>query len=209
MLIRIGAALVLVCSVAACSDNAKIVGGGAADAESAGNDKGQDVANQIDDEFAEDNDPVLVSQTGSIMRTLNDGEIMQANFALQTLSRTETENFAADLVAMHTQANADLNNVMRTYNVPFSATQAEAMLLAQANDGLARLQATPPAQIDMVFLEVQIEMHSAAKVMLDQLESENDTDPMDTFLSNSHDLVDDHLDRAIQIFDDLDFEDVD
>jgi hypothetical protein len=61
----------------------------------------------------------------------------------------------------------------------------------------------------MVFLEVQIEMHSAAKVMLDELENENDTDPMDTFLSNSHDLVDDHLDRAIQIFDDLDFEDVD
>ena len=209
MFTRIAIALPLVCSVAACSDNATIVGGAAADAESAGNDKGQDIANQIDAEFAENNEPTLVAQTGSIMRTLNDGEIMQAEFALQTLSRAETENFASDLIAMHTQANADLDSVMRTYNVPFSATQAEAMLLASANDGLARLQATPPAQIDMVFLEVQIEMHSAAKVMLDQLENENDTDPMDTFLNDSHDMVDDHLDRAVQIFDDLDFDDLD
>lgn len=204
MLTRIGLAIALVFAVGACDDDSSIVGGPAADAEAAGTDVGNDIADQVDDEFSDNDDLTLVGQTGSILRALNDGEIAQADLALKTLARVETETYASDLIAAHTQANADVQGVLRAYGVGFISTDAEAMLVAEANAGLDLLQSTPPEQIDLVFLELQIRMHSAAEVLLDELESENDTDPMDSYLATFHDMIDEHLDAAEQIHDDLD-----
>ena len=196
--------LVFALSISACGDDTTVFGGPTADAQEEGNDRGEVIADQIDIEFPSDDPMLLIAQTGWILRALNDGEINQASFALDVLSTAVVEDYASQLIAQHMLANADLDSVMRTYGVAFQPTQAEAMLAADANAGIAMLRTTPPDQIDLAFLDLRIQMHSAALVMLDELGAINDTQPMDDFIAQTHDMVDDHLDQAIDLFEDLD-----
>jgi predicted outer membrane protein len=201
MFSRFAIPLVVALSLTACDDNSSndVVG----QAEDDGTFRGNQLADQISVEFAIDQSPVLIGQTGSILRALNDGEINQASFAVDTVATPEVADFANQLIAQHMLGNAQLSDVMRTYGVGFQQTQAEAMLAADANDGVALLRTTPPDQLDFTFLELQIRMHSSALVMLDELDDINDTEPMQDFIDTTRDMVDHHLHEAMDIHDSL------
>lgn len=201
MLTRLVIPLVCALSLLACDDNSS--NDPVVQAEDDGNIRGAELADQISVEFAVDESPTLIAQTGSILRALNDGEINQAAFASDTVATAEVADFANQLVAQHMLGNAQLTDVMRTYGVGFQQTQAEAMLAADANDGIAMLRTTPPDQLDFAFLELQIRMHSAALVMLDELDDINDTEPMQDFIDSTRDMVDHHLHEAMDIHDSL------
>ena len=170
----------------------------------AGKDVGDDIADQIDDEFAQHNEHMLAAQTGSILHALSEGEIAQADAALDTLMRTDTQNLAFGFVISYLKANVQLDGVMHAYAADFVSTQAEAMLVAETTAGVERLASTPPEQMDRVFLELQVRMQATAQVMIDELGRENESEPMETYLKGYRDMTDDHLDRAERILDDLD-----
>lgn len=174
------------------------------DAVVAGKDVGHDIADQIDDEFAAHNEHMLAAQTGSILHALNQGEIAQADAALEQLTRTDAKNLAFGFVIAYVQANVQLDGVMHAYDAEMLPTQAEAMLSARADAGVELLKAAPPEQMDRVFIELQVRMQATAQVMLDELGRKNDGDPMKTFLDGYRDMTDDHLDRVEAIFNDLD-----
>jgi predicted outer membrane protein len=201
MLTRLVIPLVCALSLVACDDNSS--NDPVDQAEDNGNIRGEELADQISLEFAVDESPTLIAQTGSILRALNDGEINQAAFALDIVATADVADFANQLVAQHMLANAQLTDVMRTYGVSFQPTQAEAMLAADANEGVALLRTTPPDQIDFTFLELQVQMHSSALVMLDELDDINDTEPMQDFIDTTRDMVDHHLHEAMDIHDSL------
>lgn len=174
------------------------------DAVSSGKDVGREIADQIADEFAEHNPHVLAAQTGSILHALDAGEIAQADAALQTLARKDAQNLAYGFVIAYLQANIQLDGVMHAYEADFLSTEAEAMLVTETTAGVELLTSTPPAQMDRVFLELQVRMQATAQVMLDELERKNDSEPMDAYLKGYRDMTDDHLERAERILDDLD-----
>jgi hypothetical protein len=174
------------------------------DAVASGKDVGHEIADQIDDEFVEHNPHVLAAQTGSILHALDAGEIAQADAALQMLARKDAQNLAYGFVIAYLQANVQLDGVMHAYDADFISTQAEAMLVTEATAGVELLTSTPPAQMDRVFLELQVRMQSTAQVMLDELERKNASEPIDAYLKGYRDMTDDHLDRANRILDDLD-----
>lgn len=173
-------------------------------AVASGKDVGHEIADQIDDEFAEHNPHMLAAQTGSILHALNAGEIAQADAALRMLTRKDAKNLAYGFVIAYLQANIQLDGVMHAYDADFISTQAEAMLVTETTAGVDLLTSTPPAQMDRVFLELQVRMQATAQVMLDELEHLNDSEPIDIYLEGFHDMTDDHLDRAERILDDLD-----
>ncbi len=174
------------------------------DEVSDGKDLGDEIADQIDDEFADHNEHMLAAQTGSILHALNAGEIAQADAALDTLMRTDAKNLAYGFVISYVRANAQLDGVMHAYAADFLATQAEAMLVAETSAGVERLASTPPEQMDRVFLELQVRLQATAQVMLDELDRKDQSEPMESYLKGYRDMTDDHLDRAEEILDDLD-----
>lgn len=162
-----------------------------------------EIADQIQHEFAEDDELTLVAQTGSLLRAFSVEEVALSGIALNTVVRVDTQNLAFGVVIAHLRANAQLDEVMRVYGVGLLSTQAEAMLVAEARAGAEQLRVTPPEQMDAVFLEIQIRLHLTADAVLEALERKNESGAMADHLTGFHAMTSDHLERAEQIFDDL------
>ena len=175
----------------------------AACTESSPDIQGGNIAAQIEQEF--DSDPLVrVSQTGSLLRAFNQQEIRLCDNARTTLARTDIKNLGYGLVVAHLRENGQLATVMHDYGVDFVPTQAEAMLVAEARAGAETLLATPAAEMDHAFLELQQHLYSIADTVLAQLEAETTSGAMEEYLTAFHAMTNDHLQRAEEILRDLD-----
>jgi predicted outer membrane protein len=195
---RIGIAA-LALGLAACSSDSSttvVTGDPVGDAVDDGHAQGAQFANQIAAEFAQNDQPTIIAQTGSMLRALNDGEIETSAFAVQLLQEDDVFRFANDMIATHEDANIELDGVMRIYGVGFLQTQAEANLRANAAAEVQALRATPPQDIDFAYTELQVRMHASAQVILDQLDSMVEAGPMIDYIANARAMVNDHLVQA-------------
>lgn len=193
---RFGIALAL--GLAACgSDSTTVVTGDpVGDAVDEGEAQGVQLANQIAAEFAINDQPTVIEQTGSMIRAINDGEIETSAFAVQVLQEDDMFQFANDMIVVHEDANFDLDGVMRIYGVGYLPTQAEANLRGMIGAELQALRATPPQDIDFAYTELQVRMHASALVVLDQLDSMIEAGPMIDYIANARAMTSDHLAEA-------------
>lgn len=184
------------CAACGTSQTTPVVTGDPVDdAEAQGDLRGQELAAQISLELTGDQRRIL-AQTGSLLAALNAGEIEQGATALGLVQRPDIFLFANDLIARHEEAAADLDSVMRVYGLAFVPSQAEANLAADAAAGVALLRATSPDRVDFAFVELQVRMHAAALLVLDQLNVMIESGPMIDYIANMHVMVDDHLAHA-------------
>jgi predicted outer membrane protein len=152
--------------------------------------------NLADDAYGElngDDYLIVVGKTASILAALNDGEINQASFAVQVVAASDVFDFADGLIADHDAANFDLDATVRFYGVGYIPSTAADSLTLEANAGLGELRATPPQDIDFAFVDLQVRMHAAAQVMLDELYSIVGPGEMGDFILDTQDMIDDHL----------------
>ena len=197
---RIGIAA-LALGIAACgSDSSTVVSGDpVGDVVDDGYIRGEQLASQIAAEFAINDQPTIIAQTGSMLRAMNDGEIEQAVFAVQVVQADDVFEFANMMIVHHEDANLRLDDVMRVYGVGFVPTQAEANLRADAAAGLQMLRATPQQNVDFAYMELQVRMHATAQVVLDQLDAMVEAGPMIDYIANTRVMVDNHLAEAEDI----------
>lgn len=194
---RIGSALAV--GLAACgsgSTTTVVTDDPVGDAVADGHALGVALANQIAVEFAIDDQPTIIAQTGSMLRALNDGEIETSAFAIQVLLEDDVFRYANAMIATHEDANIELDQVMRIYGVPYLGTQVEADLRSDVGFEIQALRATPPPDIDFAYTELQVRMHASAQVVLDQLDSMVEAGPMIDYIANSRAMVADHLGQA-------------
>jgi hypothetical protein len=196
MVTRFGFALALVVTACNAMSDTIATGDPVGDTEDEGQVRGEQLAAQISAEFAIDDQPTVIAQTGSMLRAINDGEINQSAFAVQVVQDDDTFRFANDLIAMHEDANAQLDDVMRIYGLAFVPTQAEANLVAVADEGLAVLRTAPQEQVDFDFAELQVRMHATARVVVDELDTMVESGPMVDYIANTRRMIDQHLARA-------------
>jgi len=155
--------------------------------------------NLADDAYGElngDDYLIVVGKTASILAALNDGEINQAGFAIQVVAAGDVFDFADMLIADHDDTNIALDDTVRFYGVGYIPSSAADSLALEANAGLGQLRATPPEDIDFAFVDLQVRMHAAAQVMLDELYSIVGPGEMGDYILDTQDMVDDHLARA-------------
>lgn len=93
----------------------------------------------------------------------------------------------------HTTSNQVLDDVVNGFGTSFIPSQTEADLTAAAMQGLKELQAAPPGEVDFAYINLQVEMHAAAQVLLDQLRGMVQDDEMGAFIDDTRVMVDDHL----------------
>src|SRR5690606_4983385 len=130
---------------------------------------------------------------------LNDGEIDQAAFAVQVVASPDIFDLANRILIEHEDLNVELDDVVRFYNVAFLPSSTADTLAADASANLGILRATPPADIDFVYTELQVIQHAAALVLLDELALQVGPGEMRDFISNTATIVDSHLAEAESI----------
>lgn len=200
---RFVTALALALGLAACgSDSTTVVTGDpVGDAFEEGQAQGVQLANQIAAEFAIDDQPTIIAQSGSMIRAINDGEIETSVFAVQVVQEDDVFRFANDMIAVHEDANIELDQVIRIYGVGYLPTQAEANLRGMVAAELQALRATPPQDVDFAYTEMQVRMHASALVVLDQLDSVVEAGPMIDYIANARAMTSDHLAQAEGLLD--------
>ena len=183
--------------VPACDDDDDdfvVVGDPVGDAIDEGVARGTVLANDASAELSPVPDQrTVLGKTATILATLNDGEIQQAQFAIQVVQFDDTADLANIIIIDHTEANAVLDDVVRGLGVPFIASSTADALAADAAEGLGLLRATPPSDIDFQYTQMQVIMHSQALVLLDELEAQVGPGVMADYIDDTRVMINDHL----------------
>jgi predicted outer membrane protein len=180
--------------VPACDDdNGVFVDDPVGDTIDQGNQRGDVLAGEAHDELTQSDFDVLIGKTATILAALNDGEIDQAQFAINVVIEDDVFDLANVIISDHQAANAALDEVIRSYGVPFLPSTTADTLAAEANAGLAQLRTTPPTQVDFTYVQLQVIQHAEAQVLLDELAAQVGPGAMGDYIANTQDMIDEHL----------------
>ncbi len=175
------------------SDDVVIVDDPVGDTIADGQATGDSLANESFDELTGDDYAIVIGKTGSILAALNDGEINQAEFAIDGLIGDDVFQFANVLIVDHDDANVELDSVVRFYGIGYIASSTADSLTLEANAGIGELRAAPPSELDFVFVDLQVRMHAAAQIMLDELYTQVGPGAMGDYILDTQDMIDAHL----------------
>jgi predicted outer membrane protein len=181
----------------ACSDNSDQVDDTVAD----GHNHGLDLADLNDVELSGADFLTQVGMAASVVASINDGEILQADLALDAVIDGDIAAYANDILIDHDDSNAALDSVLATYGIDFAPSSVADQIAAEASANLAVLRGSPPGDIDFNYLDIQVRQHAAALVVIDRLQDFIDDDVMGAFLADTEDMIEDHLDRGADLLD--------
>jgi hypothetical protein len=154
---------------------------------------GDGLANETYGELNGGDYQIVIGKTASILAALNDGAINQADAAIDFIVDADIFQYANDEIADHDDANADLDGVVRLYGIGYIPSSTADSVALEANAGIGELRASDPADIDFTYVDLQVRMHAAAQVMLDELYTQVGAGEMGDFILDTEDLVDAHL----------------
>jgi putative membrane protein len=139
-------------------------------------------------------------QIAAILRTVDDGEIEQAQLALKKASNPEVKAFAQHMVEQHTMSKEAGERLESQTNIK-AADSPKSQELKQAGAlMLARLNEADSNNFDITYIDGQIQQHSdVLKLIKDQLLPAVNEPALRDFLNQARDMVEQHLDRARQI----------
>lgn len=181
--------------VPACDDddNGVFVNDPVGDTLDQGAARGDAIANDADDELTDTQLDVLIGKTATILAALNDGEIAQAQFALGVVQESDVADLANLIITDHQDANTALDEVVRSYGVPFLPSTTADTLAGELNAGLGQLRTSPPTQVDFTYVQLQVIQHAEAQVLLDELAAQVGPGAMGDYIANTQDMIDEHL----------------
>jgi predicted outer membrane protein len=161
-----------------------------------GNTRGQTLATQAGTQIKGGTDPVMTGQIASILHTINDGEIMQANLALASSSDSDVQDFAHMIVTDHQQANATLDAMLQSSQVSMKDNPISVMLRTEAAASTTQLQQTPATDFPRAYLLMQVQMHQEAYVLVGSLNGVSSNGGFNQILSDAYNMIAKHRDDA-------------
>jgi hypothetical protein len=181
----------------ACSDDSSgtvIVDDPVGDTVADGHVTGDGLADDAYGELNGDEYEIVIGKTASILAALNDGAINQADFAIDLIVDDDVFQYANDELADHDDANIDLDSVVRFYGIGYLPSSAADSVALETNAGIGELRAAASAgDIDFAYVDVQVRIHAAAQVMLDELYTQVGPGEMGDFILDTQDMIDAHL----------------
>jgi predicted outer membrane protein len=196
--------LLCIALVAGCSDDNNNNNGDNGDAPEAqalaqGDTHGQVLVGQARGEFSGAPDTDAIAKVADIVATIDAGEIAQASFVLSTGGDAHVLDLASRIQADHQANQAMLQMIIQRRGIAPTDNAVSRTLQAEGDMSLAQLQSTAPADLDTAYVEMQIQMHQEASVLIDNLRSYVKVFEVDDFLSNTLDTIALHLQRAIDL----------
>jgi predicted outer membrane protein len=169
-----------------------------------GNARGQTLAGQAQGEFQGASNNDAIAKAADIIATIDAGEIAQASFVLSKTSNADVRELASEIQADH-QANTEmLQSLMQDRGIAPADNAVSRALEAEANAGLAQLQADAAANVDFDYVQMQVMMHQEALVIVgsvrDLVPSSGD---FRDFLSDTRATIQEHRQHAGSVLRDL------
>jgi putative membrane protein len=139
-------------------------------------------------------------QIVGIVNVINQGEMKQAEMALDQLKDESVRNYAETMMKEHREAEAKLASLLGEINAT-----SESSLLQKELDQLGQIMTrhvdnAAPEVVDALFLEVQVLMHQRAlKIVEEQLLPQAKQPELKAYLENLRTEIREHLARATNL----------
>lgn len=192
------ASLLVAVVAGACGDDAMMSGDIADAAIARGNERGDMFADAASEELF--TAPTITDEmalAAGMMRAIDVGEIAQAHFALERTTDPRVVDYAHRMIAVHAMHVAELEAVGVTYGFTTKSGETSEALVEEAGVMMRDLAMTDDPE--HVYIQQQVSMHEAARLVLDQLIRHFPDAGFQDFIQASRDMVVDHKKEAVQL----------
>jgi predicted outer membrane protein len=131
-----------------------------------------------------------------MLLALDEGEVMQAEAALERVQAPAALEFALRMRNEHTAHAAAVRDLLAACHACPSENTVSAALREAAAAGLEELSNAPPDRVGFTYLELQVMMLAAGEVLLDRLIELAPDARLEGFLQTTRDLIAEHRETA-------------
>lgn len=194
------AVALLASALIGCSDNNDTTDQDITAANNLGTSMGTDLATQAQAELAGNSALVAIAKIGSIIHTINDGEIMEAQLVLTLTQNTSALDFANKMIADHSANNATLDAMLAAMQITPLDNSVSQRLRAETAADISELQSTAEADVPRVYFQIQIAQHQEAFVLTGTFVNVSTGTSFDQYIVDTRAMLAAHRDEAEQRF---------
>jgi predicted outer membrane protein len=188
----------LLFGTAACGDDNNDNLGGNVDPIAEGQARGEMLATMAAEDLSVQNEMVAMSIAGDIMITIDQGEIMQAQLALDNVVFDPAViSFAEQMIDEHTAHTQMVQDLLARFGLTRLDNRISAALRSETEASLVDIANSDNP--DRTYMEFQVMMHQEALVLLGSLDDQVDTAEMDALIRTTEDQIAAHRDTAINV----------
>jgi putative membrane protein len=138
-----------------------------------------------------------------VLDTLNQGEVEEAYAALPRLSDPDVETFAQMMITDHSSARQAVATTADDLDLTPVPSAPQRALVRESEAHVAELRATPAANIDETYVDLEVAAHADALALLGNLNASADAAELRTLIATLRATVQDHYDAAQTLQDEL------
>lgn len=150
--------------------------------------------------FAADNDTVKKEgATLAWLKAVDQNEIDVSKLAEKKADNADVKGFAKMMVKHHGENMKEVASMGRKLKVKLTDTDDVKDLKKEGKEEIAELKAVNGKEFDNDYMKAMVKGHSEVSDKLDKLISDTDNSDLKMFLTNTRDVVKEHLKQAEEI----------
>ncbi|MDB4962228.1 MAG: hypothetical protein JWP01_2227 [Myxococcales bacterium] len=169
-----------------------------ADEIAEGRARGELLADMASEDLAAQNEMVSMSIAGHIMITLDQGEIMQAQLALDdVVFDPAVQEYADQMIEEHTPHAQRVEDLLASFGLTPLDNRISAALRAESEAALVDLANSDDPDKD--YMAMQVTMHEEAFVLVGSLADDVETAELDALIRDTQAAIAEHRDDALDL----------
>lgn len=194
------AAALLASALIGCNDNIDTTDADIQTANDLGTSMGTDLSTQAQNELAGNSALVAVAKVGSMIHTINDSEIAEAQLVLTLTPNSSALDFADKMIADHSASNAALDAMLAAMQITPLDNSVSQRLRAETAADISDLQSQAEPDVPHVYFQIQIAQHQEAFVLLGTFVNVATGTSFDQFIIDTRAMLAAHRDEAAERF---------
>lgn len=195
--------LALGCGLAACDDSDDTTTEASDAAIAEGNTRGEALTSVANTDLGGATDDQAIAVSADVVARINVAEIAAASFVLTRTSDDDVRDLASQIQADHEDNNERLQGLIGDRGLVATDSTTGDALQAEADTGMADLMAAGSADLDRVYVKMQVSMHQEAFVVVGVLENHVQDADMQDYLLDTRAAIADHRDHASDVLNNL------
>jgi putative membrane protein len=136
-------------------------------------------------------------QIAMALSTANDAEVREGELARTRATNADVKAFAESMVKDHTMSNKSVKDIATRAGVKPAESEFAKNMRIDAKTSFDRLQGVKGAAFDRAYIDAEVGAHQALLDAIDKQLLTNVSNPeMKTYLTDTRQVVEAHLDRA-------------
>jgi predicted outer membrane protein len=141
------------------------------------------------------------AQILGVLDTLNLGEVTEAETARPRLTTDFAQDFAEDMIEDHGEGRQQVSALAATLTLELAESPVQAELQEKSDARVTAIMDAEDAMVDDVYVSGQVEAHTAAVALLEQLAAVADDESLRQLIAMQKRHVEEHLEDALTLDD--------